>query len=133
MVRARLTTSRRREVHRALALTLELLLPTSARSDFEVAEIARHADQAGDQALAYRYALLAADAAVTRCAFDEALSWLDLASGSARSPDDAGVVDRTTARVLERAGWREAPPVRARVSLATRRMEPAELDLPVRA
>ena len=46
----------------------------TTRSDFEVAEIARHADQAGDQALAYRYALLAADAAVRRCAYDEALS-----------------------------------------------------------
>ena len=132
VVRARLTTSRRREVHRALALTLELLLPANARSDFGVAEIARHADQAGDQTLAYRYALLAADEAVKRCAFDEALSWLDLASGSARSPDDAGLVDRTTARVLEQAGWHEAPPVRARVSLATRRVEPADLDLPVR-
>jgi DNA-binding SARP family transcriptional activator len=133
VVRARLTTSRRREVHRALALTLELLLPTSARSEFEAAEIARHADQAGDQALAYRYALLAGEEAVKRCAFDEALSWLDLASGSARSADDAGIVDRRTARVLEQAGWREAPPARARVSLATRRMEPADLDLPVRA
>src|SRR5688500_16756132 len=51
VVRARLTTSRRREVNRALALTLELLLPTSARSDFEVAEIARHAEQAGEHAL----------------------------------------------------------------------------------
>ena len=133
VVRQRLTTSRRREVHRALALTLELLLPAERRSDFEVAEIARHADQAGDDALAYRYSLLAADAAVRRCAFDEALSWLDLAAGSARTPDDAGVVDRTTAQVLEQAGWREVPSVRARVSLATRRVEPADLDLPVRA
>ena len=133
VVRARLTTSRRREVHRALALALELLLPTSARSEFEMAEIARHADQAGDHTLAYRYAVLAADAAVKRCAFDEALSWLDLASGSARSPDDVLTVDRRTARVLEQAGWHEPPPVRARVSLATRKMEPADLDLPVRA
>ena len=133
VVRARLTTSRRREVHRALALALELLLTPHARSDFDVAEIARHADQAGDEGLAYRYALLAAEAAVKRCTFDEALSWLDLAASSARSPDDAGVVDRKTARVLEQAGWREAPPVRARVSLATRRMEPGDLDLPVRA
>ena len=132
VVRQRLTTSRRREVHRALALTLELLL-ADRHSDFEVGEIARHADQAGDHALAYRYALLAADAAVRRCAFDEALSWLDLASGSARTPDDAAMVDRTTAQVLEQAGWREVPSVRNRVSLATRQVEPADLDLPVRA
>ena len=133
VVRARLTTSRRREVHRALAVTLELLLRASVRSDFEVAEIARHADQGGEHALAYRYALLAAEAAVKRYAFDEALSWLDLAASSARSPADAGIVDRKTALVLEQAGWREAPPVRSRVSSATRRMEPADLDLPVRA
>ena len=132
VVRQRLTTSRRREVHRALALTLDLLL-ADRHSDFEVGEIARHADQAGDHALAYRYALLAADAAVRRCAFDEALSWLDLASGSARTPDDAAMVDRTTAQVLEQAGWREVPSVRNRVSLATRQVEPADLDLPVRA
>jgi len=132
VVRQRLTTSRRREVHRALALTLDLLL-ADKHSDFEVGEIARHADQAGDHALAYRYALLAADAAVRRCAFDEALSWLDLASGSARTPDDAAMVDRTTAQVLEQAGWREVPSVRNRVSLATRQVEPADLDLPVRA
>ena len=67
-----------------------------------------------------------------RCAFDEALSWLDLAAGSAGTSERAGVVDRTTARVLEAAGWREAPPVSARASLATRRVEPADLDLPVR-
>jgi DNA-binding SARP family transcriptional activator len=132
VVRARLTTSRRREVHRALALTLELLLPQGQHSDFEVGEIARHADQAGDRDMTYRYALLAANAAAARCAFDEALSWLDLAAGSAGTSERAGVVDRTTARVLEAAGWREAPPVSARASLATRRVEPADLDLPVR-
>jgi DNA-binding SARP family transcriptional activator len=132
VVRARLTTSRRREVHRALALTLEFLLPTSARTGLEAGEIARHADQAGDRAIAYRYALMAADASVQRCAYDEALSWLDLATGSAATPEESEVVDRTTARVLDVAGWREAPPVRGRVSLATRRVEAADLDLPAR-
>jgi predicted ATPase len=131
VVRARLTTSRRREVHRALALTLELLLPTGARTGLEAGEIARHADQAGDRALAYRYALLAAEASVTRFAFDEALSWLDLAAGSAATAEDSEMVDRTTAHVLDLAGWREAPPLRGRVSLATRRVEAADLDLPV--
>lgn len=83
--------------------------------------------------MAYRYALLAAEAGVTRCAFDEALSWLDLAAGSAATPEESELVDRTTARVLDLAGWREAPPVRGRVSLATRRVEAADLDLPLRA
>jgi DNA-binding SARP family transcriptional activator len=132
VVRARLTTSRRREVHRALAITLEFLLPAGMRATLEAGEIARHADQAGDRAMAYRYALLAAEAGVTRCAFDEALSWLDLAAASAASAEESELVDRTTARVLDLAGWREAPPVRGRVSLATRRVEAADLDLPLR-
>ena len=131
VVRARLTTSRRREVHRALALTMEFLLPAGTRATLEAGEIARHSDQAGDRAMAYRYALLAAEAGVVRCAFDEALSWLDLAAGSAVSPEESELVDRTTARVLDLAGWREAPPVRGRVSLATRRVEAADLDLPL--
>ncbi|HKP15175.1 MAG TPA: hypothetical protein VJT85_03895, partial [Gemmatimonadaceae bacterium] len=131
VVRARLTTSRRREVHRALAITIELLLPAGSRATLEAGEIARHADQAGDRAMAYRYALLAAEAGVVRCAFDEALSWLDLAAASAVSPEESEMVDRTTARVLDLAGWREAPPVRGRVSLATRRVEAADLDLPL--
>ena len=102
------------------------------RTDFEVGEIARHADQAGDRAMTYRYALLAADAAVARCAFDDGLSWLDLASGSAVSTEESEAVDRITSHVLAQAGWREAPPLRARASLATRRVEPADLDLPLR-
>ena len=133
VVRARLTTSRRREVHRALALTLEFLLPPAVKgASLEAGEIARHADQAGDRALAYRYALLAAEAGVVRCAFDEALSWLDLAAASATSAEESERVDRTTAHVLDLAGWREAPPVRGRASLATRRVEAADLDLPLR-
>jgi DNA-binding SARP family transcriptional activator len=133
VVRARLTTSRRREVHRALALSLELLHPPGPRASFEAGEIARHADQAGDRVLAHRYARLAAEASVERCAFDEALSWLDLAAASATTAEESDVVDRTTARVLELGGWREAPPVRGRVSTATRRVEAADLDLPLRA
>jgi predicted ATPase len=132
VVRARLTTSRRREVHRALALTLETVLPPRDRTDFEVGEIARHADQAGDRAMTYRYAQLAADAAAARCAFDDALSWLDLAAGAASTDEESGVVDRTTARVLGQAGWREAPRPRPRGSQATRRVEAADLDLPLR-
>ena len=33
--------------------------------------------------------------------------------------------------IVDLAGWREAPPVRGRVSLATRRVEAADLDLPL--
>jgi hypothetical protein len=49
----------------------------------EAGDIASHADQAGDRAMAHRYALIAAEAARARCAYDEALSWLDLAATSA--------------------------------------------------
>jgi DNA-binding SARP family transcriptional activator len=132
VVRARLTTSRRREVHRALALSLELLHPPGSKASFEAGEIARHADQAGDRTMTHRYAMLAADASVARCAFDEALSWLDLAAASATTEEESEVADRTTARVLDIAGWREAPPVRGRVSMTTRRVEAADLDLPLR-
>ena len=134
VVRARLTTSRRREVHRALAYALELLLPADKpATGSQAAEIASQADHAGDRPMTYRYALLASEGASARCAYDEALSWLDLAASSADSPRDAEAVDRRTARILELAGWREAPPVRARVSLTMRRVEQDDLDLPLRA
>jgi DNA-binding SARP family transcriptional activator len=111
VVRARLTTSRRREVHRALAYALELLLPAGRPAGgTQAAEIASQADHAGDRPMAYRYALLASEGASARCAYDEALSWLDLAASSADSGQEAEAVDRRTARILELAGWREAPP-----------------------
>jgi predicted ATPase len=133
VVRARLTTSRRREVHRALALALETLLPTEPRAGGELGEIASHAEQGGHREMAYRYSLLAADAASTRCAYDEALAWLDVAAGSADAPDASEHVDRITARVLELAGWREMPAVRATPTLGVRNVDPRDLDLPVHA
>ena len=132
VVRTRLTTSRRREVHRALAYTLELLLPERSRTGAEVGEIASHADHAADRPMAYRFALLASQSASARCAYDEALTWLDLAASAASTREERETVDRTTARVLEAAGWREAPPVRARASLTMRRVEQDDLDLPLR-
>jgi DNA-binding SARP family transcriptional activator len=132
VVRMRLTTSRRREVHRALAYALEQVLPDRGRAGAEAGEIASHADHAGDRPMAFRFALLASQSAGARCAYDEALSWLDLASSAASTHEERETVDRTTARVLEEAGWREAPPVRARVSLTLRRVEQDDLDLPLR-
>jgi hypothetical protein len=133
-VRARLTTSRRREVHRALAQALELVLPTGEKvGGTQAAEIASQADHAGERPMAYRYALLASEGARARCAYDEALSWLDLACSSASGPEEKHDVDQRTARILELAGWREAPPVRARASLTMKRVEQDDLDLPLRA
>jgi len=133
VVRQRVSASRRREVHRALACALELLLPKGRGPDGSVAgEIARHAEQGGERTLAYRYALLASESCGQRCAYDEALSWLDLASGAADTAEESEVVDRTTAWILEQAGWREPPPVRAPVSLSPGRVEQSDLDLPSR-
>jgi hypothetical protein len=112
VVRSRLSTSRLREVHRALALALELLLPSRGRDGVDAGEIARHAEQAGEKAMAFRYALLASDAAGVRCAYDEALSWLDLAAATAGTPEEAEVVGRKTDQVLKEAGWHEAPAAR---------------------
>jgi len=134
VVRARVSTSRRREVHRALALTLEMLLPKGRSPEGNAAgEIARHAEQAGDRPLAYRYALLASDACSERCAYDEALTWLDLASAVADAPEESEIVDRTTARILDQAGWREGPPVRAPISSPITTVAHSDLDLPTRA
>lgn len=134
VVRARLTTSRRREVHRALAQALELVLPAGKKVDgTQAAEIASQADHAGDKPMTYRYALLASEGARARCAYDEALSWLDLACSSSGGPPEADEVDRLTARILELAGWREAPPVRTRTTLTMRPVQQDDLDLPLRA
>lgn len=60
MVREGLSASRRREVHRAFALTLELLHNSPDGDDDDAAaEIARHAELAGERALAHKYALAA--------------------------------------------------------------------------
>ena len=131
VVRDRLTESRRREVHRTLALALERAMrPQDTR---EVArEIARHADRGGEPALAYRFALVAAEGAVERYAFAEAMSWLDLAATNARGVAEADAVNRLTADVLEAAGWSEAPPLAKLGGPITRELEREDFDLPVR-
>jgi len=134
VVRARLTTSRRREVHRALAYALEVLLPTGEKAaGTQAAEIASQADHAGDRPMAYRYALLASEGASARCAYDEALSWLDLACSSSGNAEESDDVGRRTARILELAGWHEAPAVRTRTTLTMRPVQQDDLDLPLRA
>jgi len=132
VVRSGLTTSRRREVHRALALALELLLPPRGPTGEDAGEIARHSDEAGDRAMSYRYALLAADACANRFAHDEALSWLDLAAATAETAEEAETVDRLTAQTLDTAGWREIPPVRAPAISPIGRVVRDDLDLPAR-
>ncbi|MGH7498425.1 MAG: ATP-binding protein [Gemmatimonadales bacterium] len=129
VVRDAITVPRRREVHRMVALALKLAAPAGdARSS--AGEIALHADRGGEPALAYRYALMASEAAVHRYAFEEALSWLDLAAGAAQGADETDAVNRRTADLLEAAGWSAAP--ERRPMPVTREIVSEDLDLPVR-
>jgi len=131
VVRDRLTPTRRREEHRALAASLEVVTPVpDARS--VAGDVARHAEQGGDRALAYRSALLASESALQRCAFAEALSWLDLASAVAEDRSETEEVDRRTAVLLETAGWTEAPAGLAGRPPVTREIVREDLDLPLR-
>ncbi len=131
VVRDGLTTVRRREVHRTLALSLErLMVPEDARDTAR--EVARHADRGGEPALAYRFALVASEGATERYAFAEALSWLDLAASNARGPAEADAVNRLTAEVLEAAGWSEIPPLTKLGGPITRELEREDFDLMVK-
>ena len=132
VVRDALSPARRSEVHRALAASLDLLTP-AARAPEIAGDIARHAEQGGDAALAYRAALVAGEAALQRFAFAEALSWLDLASGVAGSRVESEEVDRRTAALTEAAGWHEIPIGRGGRGPTTREIVGEDLDLPVRS
>ena len=101
-----LGTTRRREVHRGLALALEVVAAT-AGAVADPVEVARHAELGGERAIAYRYAMLAAAAAEERFAYDEALRWLDFAAGTASGTVDANAVNQTTARVMASAAVQE--------------------------
>jgi predicted ATPase len=100
-----LGTARRREVHRGLALALEVAADGIVR---DPGEVARHAEQGGERAMAYRYAMLAAAECESRFAYEEALGWLDVAAASG-SGADTDAVNVVTARLLATAGWHEAP------------------------
>jgi DNA-binding SARP family transcriptional activator len=108
VVREGLTASRRRETHRAIALAL---VAVSGPADVgeHSGEIARNADRGGERAMAYTYATRASEEAVKRYAFEEALSWLDLAARAAEPGEQADAVNRRTADVLGLAGWTESP------------------------
>ena len=106
VVSDRLGAARRREVHRALAVSLEL---TAGNRLTDAGEIARHAEQGGERVMAYRYAMLAAEACEARFAHGEALTWLDFAAGLTDSQAEAEAVNLTTARLLDLAGRRDVP------------------------
>lgn len=128
VVRDRLTAARRREVHRAIALSLEAV--TEPDGVGEVAgEVARHADRGGERALAYRFALLGSEEALRRYAFEEALSWLDLAADTAQSGAEVDAVNQRTADTLALAGWPEPPRRARRPGTPSRGITQIDLDL----
>ncbi len=101
-----LGTSRKREVHRGLALAMELV-GSQQREFSDHGEIARHAEQAGERGMAYRFAMQAVEACERRFAFDEALGWLDFASAVAATSSEADAVNRATAQMFEISDRRE--------------------------
>ena len=94
-----LGASRRREVHRGLALAMETV--AAERGELaEPTEIARHAEQAGERGMAYRFAMKAVETYEQRFAVDDALAWLDFASGVAATTEETDAVNRATATLL---------------------------------
>ena len=122
-----LGNARRREVHRGLALALEVSA-NGAVSD--PGEVARHAEQGGERAMAYRYAMVAAAECEAQFAYAEALGWLDMAAASSGSLAETDAVNAITARLLDAAGWHDTPRLQrqpARGGLAA-----SDFDLPAR-
>jgi hypothetical protein len=114
-------------VHRGLALALEVSA-NGAVSD--PGEVARHAEQGGERAMAYRYAMVAAAECEAQFAYAEALGWLDMAAASSGSLAETDAVNAITARLLDAAGWHDTPRLQrqpARGGLAA-----SDFDLPAR-
>ena len=125
-----LGTTRRREVNRGIAIALELAAADGAVVA-DPGEIARHAEQGGERALAFRYGMLAAAASEGRGAYEEALTWADFAAGVVGGASDVDEVNRMTARLLESAGLHEAPRS-DRAAGQAGHLAMADLDLPAR-
>lgn len=126
-VRNELTPARRREVHRAIALALHALIREGAVAGV-AGEIARHAERGGERRLAFQAALEASDGAVRDAAFDEALSWLDLAAGVVGSDAETETVSELTTRVLDLAGWPVSPKTISRAGTPASGFARGDLD-----
>ena len=128
VVRGEVTASRLTELHRALALALQGAATEHDGRDV-AGDVARHAEHGGEPEIAYRSALLASEAALVRYAYEEALSWLDLAASASRGETQADEVNRRTADVLRLAGWTEPPRPVPRPGTPARGFAAADLDL----
>jgi DNA-binding SARP family transcriptional activator len=105
-VRSSLSAARLRELHRALSLALEAAA-SPGRLEARASDIAWHAERGGEPARAYRFALMASDAATAELAFEEASSCLELARRA--MPEAAAEIEQRSKALAERAGWSEAP------------------------
>ena len=120
-------TSRRREVHRMIAMALTESA-VSVRRAPEPGAIARHAEAGGEAAMAHQYALLASDASAAKSAWADALGWLDLASACASTADERKAADQATANMLAMAGL-SSPRRQTPISRATRIIGADDVDL----
>lgn len=59
------------------------------------------------------------------------MSWLDLASTNARTESEKDVVKRLTVKVLQAAGWSEAPTLTRLGGPLTRELDREDFDLPL--
>ena len=128
VVCAGLTTGRRQDLHRAIARSLQAI--TKEDESAAVAdEIARHAQKAGEDQLAFRNALIASQAAEPRHSMEDALSWLDLAAAVAAAGDESALVSQQTARLLEETGWTEPPSAAKHLDTQPLGIEQDDVDL----
>ncbi len=131
VTREQLTPARRQELHRAIALSLQAITRIDC-DELAAGEIAWHAHRGGEFTLAYEYALRASDSASRRYAFEEALSWLDLAAEVAVVEGrKVNEVSRLTSEVLELAGWTQTPVSARRRGTPARGIARTDLDLRV--
>lgn len=121
------SASRRREIHRMIALALTEAA-ASVRRAVDTGAIARHAEAGGERALAHTNALLASRACAETAAWDDALAWLDLASSCAESNEERRAADEATAALLGRAGWAAAP-LRSAVRMEAVAIGRSDVDL----
>jgi DNA-binding SARP family transcriptional activator len=127
-IRRTLSPARRAELHRAFALSLDTTTPADRRRAL-AGRIARHADRGGVPQLATQAALEAARGALLRFAFEEALSWLDLAARQDAGASARAEVDALTADVLARAGLNEGRERTSGKDSMAQRLVTEDLDL----
>ncbi len=128
VVRGGLTQTRRQEVHRALALSFQMVERQGTR--ISSGRIAHHAERGGERAVAYEHALRAFEGAIRQCAYEEAQAWLNLAAVVAHPGSQTDTVKQLGRELLRQAGWAKAPsPPRPRAT-PIRGIAERDLDFP---